>query len=243
MKSGNKPGFKKMGATEAIKQVKVSTSEYPNQRKSKMDTEREIYKAKLRGDYMDLTGEKGKASMQDDPSGTVVSRDPHYLDSPNKQMTDFSNVTVNGEDAETVKKRNIKEREERKKKKEQEMTDLINNPDQSINKEKFQHLGDYNPKKKKSPAKQTKDTFADGSKKSARNKFNDKETAIEQRKTDRADNQKSQYWYKVNGKKATRAEYIKYQNKPGGDEPGKQTNDPDVYGRIKSNHGRGPKTK
>ena len=50
-----------------------------------------------------------------------------------------------------------------------------------------------------------------------------------------------QYWYKINGKPATKAEYIKYQNKPGGDEPGKQTNHPDVYGRIKNNHGRGPK--
>ena len=98
-------------------------------------------------------------------------------------------------------------------------------------------------KKKKSPAKQTATTFADGSKKSARDKFNDTETAIEQRKTDLKDNQKSPYWYKINGKSATRAQYIKYQNKPGGDEPGKQTNDPDVYGRIKSNHGRGPKTK
>jgi hypothetical protein len=95
---------------------------------------------------------------------------------------------------------------------------------------------------KKSPAKQTKDTFADGSKKSARDKFNDRETAIEQRKAlatkntkmqlqrkaDRADNQKSQYWYKINNKPATKAEYMKYQNKPGGDEPGKQTNDPNV---------------
>tara|TARA_R100000995_G_C3440352_1_gene102979 strand:+ start:12 stop:785 length:774 start_codon:yes stop_codon:yes gene_type:complete len=74
--------------------------------------------------------------------------------SPAKQMTDFSNVTINGEDAETVKKRNIKEREERKKKKEQEMIDLINNPDQTINKEKFQSLmAKKLPKKKKSPAK------------------------------------------------------------------------------------------
>ena len=86
LKSGNTTSFKKMGATEAIKQVNVSTSKYPNQRKSKMDTQREIYKAKLRGDYMDLTGEKGRASMQDDPTGTAVSRDPHYLDSPNKDM-------------------------------------------------------------------------------------------------------------------------------------------------------------
>jgi hypothetical protein len=36
------------------------------------------------------------------------------------------------------------------------------------------------------------------------------------------------YWYKVNGKNATKEQYIKYQNKPGGDEPGKQTNDPNV---------------
>ena len=101
------------------------------------------------------------------------------------------------------------------------------------------HVGDYvngkkvmfNDKPAVDPkAKQTKDTFADGSKKSARDKFNDRETAIEQRKADRQDNQKSQYWYKINGKKATRAQYIKYQNKPGGDEPGKQTNDPDASG-------------
>ena len=45
---------------------------------------------------------------------------------------------------------------------------------------------------------------------------------------------KSQYEYKINGKPVTKAEYIKYQNKPGGDEPGKQTNDPDVYGRSKT---------
>ena len=162
-------------------------------------------------------------------SGNVASF-KNMGSSPAKQMTDFSNVTVNREDAETVKKRNIKEREERKKKKEQEMTDLINNPDKNIDIRKMEHHGELKPRKKKSPAKQTKDTFADGSKKSARDKFNDRETALERRKTDREDNQKSQYWYKINGKKTTRAEYIKYQNKPGGDEPGKQTNDPDAMG-------------
>ena len=44
--------------------------------------------------------------------------------------------------------------------------------------------------KYKSPAKQTATTFADGSKKSARDKFNDKETAAEQRKNGGRDNQK-----------------------------------------------------
>ena len=48
LKSGNKTSFKKMGATEAIKQVDTS-------------------------------------SMRDDPTGQVMSRDPHYLDSPAKQ--------------------------------------------------------------------------------------------------------------------------------------------------------------
>jgi len=35
-------------------------------------------------------------------------------------------------------------------------------------------------------------------------------------------------WYKINGKNATKAEYMAYENKPGGDEKGKQTNDPNV---------------
>ena len=51
------------------------------------------------------------------------------------------------------------------------------------------------------------------------------------------------YWYKINGQRVSKDAYIKYENKPGGDEPGKQTNDPDVYGRKANNHGRGKKTK
>ena len=35
-------------------------------------------------------------------------------------------------------------------------------------------------------------------------------------------------WYKINGKSATKAEYMAYENKPGGDEKGKQTNDPNA---------------
>ena len=66
-----------------------------------------------------------------------------------------------------------------------------------------------------SPAKQTDTTWTDGSKKSKRQ--------IEEQKI-----HPDEYWYKINGKPATKAEYIKYQNKPGGDEPGKQTNDPTV---------------
>ena len=53
----------------------------------------------------------------------------------------------------------------------------------------------------------------------------------------------SKYWYKINDQKVSKEAYKKYENKPGSDEPGKQTNDPDVYGRKASNHGRGPKTK
>ena len=51
------------------------------------------------------------------------------------------------------------------------------------------------------------------------------------------------YYYKINGQNVSKDAYIKYKNKPGGDEPGKQTNDPDVYGKKANNHGRGKKTK
>jgi len=54
---------------------------------------------------------------------------------------------------------------------------------------------------------------------------------------------KPKYWYKINGKNVSKEAYIKYENKPGSDEIGKQTNDPDPYGRKANNHGRGPKTK
>jgi hypothetical protein len=191
-----------------------------------------------------------------------------------------------------------------------------------------------------SPAKQTDTTWADGTKKSARDKFNDKETSIEESKDTEYDiiinkliNQKgnwndgkkasdytpeelarikdpkyqaklskaieakeakenaakksptkqltqallkkrkglgpreiqgeddqsyeahvtrkemgvyknpSKYWYKINGQNVSKEAYKKYENKPGGDEAGKQTNNPDVYGRKANNHGRGKKTK
>ena len=43
---------------------------------------------------------------------------------------------------------------------------------------------------------------------------------------------KEEYWYKVDGKKVSKDAYLKYQNIPGKMEGGgKQTNDPDVYGR------------
>lgn len=51
------------------------------------------------------------------------------------------------------------------------------------------------------------------------------------------------YYYEINGQKVSKDAYIKYKNKPGGDESGKQTNDPDVYGKNANNHGRGKKTK
>jgi len=69
MRSGNKPGFKKMGATNAMKQVDTTKAAKGE------GSEREIYKAKLRGDYMDLTGSKLKEMSYDDPTGTVVSKD------------------------------------------------------------------------------------------------------------------------------------------------------------------------
>ena len=75
LKSGNKPSFKRMGAVEAIKQVDTSKN---------MNTQKEIYKAKLRGDYQDLTGDKLEKASYDDPTGTVVSKGFSIPDSPAK---------------------------------------------------------------------------------------------------------------------------------------------------------------
>ena len=55
---------------------------------------------------------------------------------------------------------------------------------------------------------------------------------------------KQAYWYKINGKKVSKDEYNAYDNKPGGDEPGKQTNDPDASGnkaKIASDRAKLPK--
>lgn len=67
---------KKYHPMEAVKEVDTKPTGYSNQDKSKEKTEKEIYLAKLLGNYVDLTGEKGKESMEDDVSGTVVSKYP-----------------------------------------------------------------------------------------------------------------------------------------------------------------------
>ena len=69
-KSNSEFPFKqeKKTAIEAIKEVDMTKDMY--------GSEKEIYLAKLRGDYIDLTGDKGKKSMKDDPTGTVVSKYP-----------------------------------------------------------------------------------------------------------------------------------------------------------------------
>ena len=59
---------KKKTAIEAIEEV--------DKTKDVWGSERSIYLAKLRGDYQDLTGDKLKETSYDDPTGTVVSKDP-----------------------------------------------------------------------------------------------------------------------------------------------------------------------
>ena len=72
-----------------------------------------------------------------------------------------------------------------------------------------------------SPVRQTDTTYADRTKKSKR------EQDFAERYT--AEKAKDKYWYKINNKTATKAEYIKYKNVPGKMEGGgKQTNDPTV---------------
>ena len=62
-------GFKKH-PTKAIKEVNKTKAAKGR------GSEREIYLAKLRGDYIDLTGDKLRKASKGDPTGTVVSKDP-----------------------------------------------------------------------------------------------------------------------------------------------------------------------
>jgi len=59
---------KKKKAIKAIKEVDMT--------KDMGGSEKEKYLAKLRGDYIDLTGNKLKKSSKGDPTGTVVSKYP-----------------------------------------------------------------------------------------------------------------------------------------------------------------------
>ena len=69
---GNSPAKKNTKKTthpmEAIKKVDMT--------KNMSESEKEKYLARLRGDYMDLTGDKLKKASHGDPSGTIVSKDP-----------------------------------------------------------------------------------------------------------------------------------------------------------------------
>jgi hypothetical protein len=146
--------------------------------------------------------------------------------SPAKQKYDLSKATVDGKHPQTEKNKKYEGMDKgdlfmhgKTRDKDGNVKDIqwapnpISPEQQQKDKEDFSRK--YKDAVKKSPAKQTDTTWADGSKKSKRQ--------IEEQKI-----HPSEYWYKINGKKATKAEYIKYQNKPGGDEPGKQTNDPTV---------------
>ena len=53
----------------------------------------------------------------------------------------------------------------------------------------------------------------------------------------------SKYYYKINGQNVSKDAYIKYKNKPGGDEAGKQTNDPTVSLAAESANKRGSNAK
>ena len=120
----------------------------------------------------------------------------------------------------------------------------------SGNKSPFKNIGSSPAKQGRAQSQVVGEAVKDAVKDMAKEKMQEKETdtPAKQRLTKggkrvgNRDNQKSPYWYKIDGKKTTRAQYIKYKNVPGNMESGgKQTNDPDVHGRKANNHGRGAK--
>jgi len=101
--------------------------------------------------------------------------------------------------------------------------------------------GNWQPhqfRNKKSPTKQLK-----GSGHGPATKFDKKRYPVGNPElTDKNPFKKDDYYYKINGKAATKAAYLKYENKPGKMEGGgKQTNNPDVYGRKKGGSPSNPK--
>ena len=98
--------------------------------------------------------------------------------------------------------------------------------------------GNWQPHQFNSPAKQLK-----GSGHGPATKFDKKRYPVGNPElTDKNPFNKDDYYYKIDGKATTKAAYLKYKNKPGNMEGGgKQTNNPDVYGRKKGGSPSNPK--
>ena len=90
---GNSPAKQKT-AIEAIKEVDSSTTGYSNQDKSKMRSEREIYKAKLRGDFIDLRGKSEKEQKEMLKKHGITEPEWHKKRSPTKETQGISGDQV-----------------------------------------------------------------------------------------------------------------------------------------------------
>jgi len=242
MRSGNKPGFKNMGSSPA-KDMKTGSYDHsfesPAKQKKDKSNDLKEFLISERGftpadaDKMIASGAYTKKDIDPGFKRKIV-KPKKSTESAHGQLDD-----AQAEYEEDMRLYNKSKKDKPVKPKEGDM-------------EKYSDLEKYDddnptgkaepPKKKKktkSPAKQRK-VMKDGPKNKVH--FHDG------RKTKDPHWQphqfKDKYWYKIDGKKVTKAQYIKYKNEPGNMEGGgKQTNDPDVYGKKANNHGRGPKTK
>jgi hypothetical protein len=248
LRSGNKLSFKSMGSSPAKDSIQIRKQVGKNKDGTpKYDWVSDGHEHPHPSGYSDQKyGINNNISYyQTKPSKKVESKEVESKDKPEKtpakQMTDFSNVTVDGEDAKTVSERNIKERNKRKKEKEKEMQDLLDNPDQSINRDKHRKENMMPPPNKQIELAVLRKRKGLGPREIQGEDDQSYEAAVT--RSEMRMNKEYPYYYKINGQRVSKEAYIKYKNKPGGDEPGKQTNDPDVYGRKANNHGRGKKTK
>jgi hypothetical protein len=285
LKSGNRTSFKLMGGTDVSPAKDMKTGSYKQSFESPakqwLGTEGEaqdkIYDEK--GNHVGNWVNDKKVMFKDKPVKDK-SIDKGDKKSPKKSQEDWQPAYPGADySKEEIEKMSEVEKQQNidgytpkeQKQPTYEGTDEYRK-EKDIPDEEFKKRGLKKPKKK-SPAKQTTTTYADGTKKSKREqdfserhaaekakeqkypyprKFTNKRTKTivgekssglgpraknsgmtrTQAARNRAEmsgiDSKSPYWYKINGKKATKTEYIKYQNKPGGDEPGKQTNDPTV---------------
>ena len=121
------------------------------------------------------------------------------------------------------------------------MQDLIDNPDQRIDRDKYRKENMMPPPTKQIELALLRKRKGLGPREIQGEDDQSYEAAVTRKEMGMT--KEYPYYYEINGERVSKDAYIKYKNKPGGDEPGKQTNDPDAYGRNANNHGRGKKTK
>ena len=264
MKSGNKPGFKQMGSSPA-KDMKTGSYEHSFESPAKQ----RLNKGGEAQDQDKIFNNKGE-HVGDWVNGrkVMLNKESHQK----KQAASNWEPAYPGADMGKKKYVAQNKKSPAKQNKRQEKLKDLREMDKNVDLDKGENMpvkrsgfgpstafgGVKNPELTKTKKPSSKKVFKDGPKN--RVHYHNKPNKVSKdphwqpyqsrgkkspaKQTDSTNTAENKYWYKIDGKTVTKAQYLKHENKPGNMEGGgKQTNHPDVYGKIANNHGRRPKTK